>query len=48
MSTLDSFLEKFKAFRRLRLPRQDAVLDDYYSQLHVEYERLDPATLPER
>jgi len=47
VTKLDSFLEKFKAFRRLRLPRRDQVLDDYYTQLHVEYERLDPEKLPD-
>jgi hypothetical protein len=42
----DSFWERFKTLRRLRLPRRDQVLDDYYTQLHAEYERLDSSKLP--
>lgn len=45
MSRLNTFWESFKTLRRLRLPRRDQVLDDYYMQLRAEYERLDPSQL---
>ena len=46
MSGFDSFWERFKTLRRLRLPRRDQVIDDYYTQLHAEYELLDSSKLP--
>lgn len=44
MNILDTLWHRFKSLRRL--PRRDQVLDDYYTQLSAEYERLDPAKLP--
>ncbi|HEY0558300.1 MAG TPA: YrzE family protein [Thermoanaerobaculia bacterium] len=42
MANLASYIATFKAFRRLRLPRRDEVLDGYYTLLYAEYERFPP------